>query len=292
MRKNISLVLGSGGARGLAHIGAIRSLQEQGYNIRYVSGSSIGALVGGIYAAGQLDEYSRWVQALRRTDIVQLLDFGWGGSGLFKGERIIAVLRELIGEHAIEELPIGYTAVATDLHRQREVWLNRGDLFAAIRASIAIPLVFAPATLNDRLLVDGGVVNPLPIAPTLNDETDLIVAIDVNGSDEGSRELIEESPRSNAPEGRDSMTRSITRFIENIWPSTEEQRQEHGMLDVAMEAMDVMQVAIARHNLSAYSPDVTVQIPRNVARFFEFDRANELIEFGYERTEAALKKLS
>ena len=140
MSKRVSLVLSSGGARGLAHIGAIRCLEEQGYEIGYVAGSSMGALVGGIYAAGKLDEYSTWVEALRRSDIVQLLDFGWGGAGLFKGDRIIAALRELIGEHQIEELPVGFTAVATDLQRKREVWLDKGSLFSAIRASIAVPL--------------------------------------------------------------------------------------------------------------------------------------------------------
>ena len=292
--KRISLVLSSGGARGLAHIGAIRCLTERGYEIRYISGSSMGALVGGVYATGKLDEYAAWVQALRRKDIVQLLDFGWGrGGGLFKGERIIDALRELLGDHLIEDLPIGFTAVATDLARKREVWLNKGPLFAAIRASIAVPLVFAPVIADSQLLIDGGVLNPLPIAPTLNDETDLIVAIDVNGIDDASmRRSASVNNKQNAnqdsPGPEDSVTRAISSFIENLWPKSEGGAQEHGMLDVALEAMDAMQVSIARHKLSAYSPDVTIQIPRNVAQFFEFDRAGELITTGAEKMNAAL----
>ena len=286
----ISLVLSSGGARGLAHIGAIRALVAADFDIQYVSGSSMGALVGGIYAAGRLDDYAEWARELDRTDMVQLLDIGWGAGGLFKGDRLIAALRELVGEHLIEEMAIGYTAVATDLHRQREVWINEGPLFAAIRASIAIPLVFAPVTMNNRLLIDGAVANPLPIAPTLNDATDLIVAIDVNGAEQRSPlRARDQEAEETEPEESSS---GFSAFIDKVWPIKAEARDEIGMLDVAMQAMDVMQTNIAGHKLSAYSPDVIVQVPRNTAQFFEFDRADEIITIGRERTEAALAGMS
>ncbi len=285
----ISLVLSSGGARGLAHIGAIRALVAAGFDIQYVSGSSMGALVGGIYAAGRLDDYAEWARSLDRTDMVQLLDIGWGVGGLFKGDRLIAALRELVGEHLIEEMAVGYTAVATDLHRQREIWINEGPLFAAIRASIAIPLVFAPVTMNNRLLIDGAVANPLPIAPTLNDATDLIVAIDVNGAEQRSPLRTFQEEEEAEPEESSS---GFSAFIDKVWPIKAEARDEIGMLDVAMQAMDVMQTNIAGHKLSAYSPDVIVQVPRNTAQFFEFDRAEELIAIGRERTEAALAGIS
>lgn len=297
----VSLVLSSGGARGLAHIGAIQCLQERGYEIRYISGSSIGALVGGIHAAGRLDDYAMWVKALRRKDIVQLLDFGWGrGGGLFKGERIMDVLRELVGEHAIEDLAIGFTAVATELGRKRETWFNKGPLFSAIRASIAIPLLFAPVKVGNQVYVDGAVLNPLPIAPTLNNETDLIVAVDVNGMDEVSipmrepKSPFQESQTDSAPEKNhdEGLAKSISSFIENIWPKNEVGSEEHGMLEIALEAMDAMQVSIARQQLSVYSPDLIVQIPRNVAQFFEFERAEELIDIGRERMDASLSALA
>jgi NTE family protein len=158
-QKHISLVLSSGGARGLVHIGAIKCLEDRGYQIDCIAGSSMGALVGGIHARGKLDVFAEWVCALTRNDVVRLLDIGWGRTGgLFKGERIIDVLKDLIGDAQIEDLPVAYTAVATEINRKREVWLDRGPLFEAIRASIAIPMVFAPIRRGQQVLVDGGVL--------------------------------------------------------------------------------------------------------------------------------------
>ena len=170
-------MLGGGGARGLAHIGAIRWLTENGYTIRSIAGSSMGALVGGIYAAGKLEAYADWVLALERIAVIRLLDLSFDRAGLFKGERIIGVLRELLGDHVIEELPISFTAVATDLESGKEVWLREGKLFDAIRASIATPLVFTPFVMRGRVLLEGSLVNPIPIAPTLNDDTDFTIAV-------------------------------------------------------------------------------------------------------------------
>ncbi len=150
----VSLVLGSGGARGLAHIGVIEWLEAQGFRIVSIAGASMGALIGGIYAAGKLDLYRDWVVELERMDVLRLLDLSFSSNGLIKGDRVIGVLRELIGECDIEGLPISFTAVATDLDRQREVWLNRGPLFDAIRASIAIPTVFTPVVREGRTLVE------------------------------------------------------------------------------------------------------------------------------------------
>ncbi|MEQ8693165.1 MAG: patatin-like phospholipase family protein [Pseudomonadales bacterium] len=297
-KPTVSLVLSSGGARGLFHIGAIKSLTERGYDVRYVSGSSMGALVGGIYAAGKLDEFAEWVSELRRGDIVKLLDFGWGANaGLFKGERIISFLQELVGEFDIEDLPIGYTAVAAELNRKREVWISSGSLFGAIRASIAIPLVLSPAVRGDQLLVDGAVLNPLPIAPALTQHNDLIVAIDVNGMDEhslnpqrpvaGSQSPIVEDSKEEIEE-QSSIRVALTNFMDDFFTSDEPDKIDHGMFDIATESMDAMQVTISRLKLSVYSPDLLVQVPRNVAHFFEFDRAKELIELGYQRMEEAL----
>ena len=176
----VSLVLGSGGARGYAHIGAIEELVAQGFDIRSVAGSSMGALVGGVYAAGKLDGYRDWVTPLQRFDVLRLLDWTFSGGGLIKGDRIIEKLRELIGEIRIEDLPISYTAVAVDLLAQREIWFSRGSLFDAIRASIAIPTVLRPHHYEGRTLVDGGLLNPVPITPTLRDLTDCTIAVDVN----------------------------------------------------------------------------------------------------------------
>jgi NTE family protein len=185
-KKTVSLVLGSGGARGLAHIGVIEVLEEKGFEIHSISGSSMGALIGGIYAAGKLQVYSDWVQSLERLDVIRLLDFSFGGAGLFKGRRIIGTLKEMIGDCNIEDLPIAFTAVATDLEAEKEVWLSRGPLFDAIWASIAFPTIFTPKVYQGRRMIDGGLINPIPIAPTLRDRTDLTIAVNLSGrSEEG-----------------------------------------------------------------------------------------------------------
>ena len=177
----VSLVLGSGGARGLAHIGVIKWLEQNGYKINSVAGSSMGALIGGMYAAGQLDTYANWVMALEKKDVIRLLDISFARKSLFKGDRIIEVLREMIGDYEIQNLPISYTAVATDMNSQQEVWLNSGSLFDAIRASIAIPTIFTPHHYMNKTLLDGSLVNPIPIAPTLQDNTDITIAVSLSG---------------------------------------------------------------------------------------------------------------
>ena len=301
--RHISLVLSSGGARGLVHVGAIKCLEEQGYEIRCVAGSSMGALIGGIYARGKLDVFTEWVRALTRNDVMRLVDIGWGfNGGLIKGARIIEVLKELIGDDLIEELPIEFTAVATDINRKREVWIDRGPLFEAIRASIAVPMVFTPVHRGRQILIDGGVLNPLPIAPTLKDHTAMTVAVDVNGIDErhlnarlpiDRTAVVAEMPAAlKDSETESSIRQAVADFIENLWPgddaSDAPEHPDRNMFDIALEAMDAMQVTISRLKSSVYTPDVLVQVPRNVAHFFEFERAGELIDLGYRLMEKEL----
>jgi NTE family protein len=281
--KTVSLVLGSGGARGLAHIGAIQWLTENGYDIRSIAGSSMGALVGGIYATSKLEVYAEWVLALERMQVLSLLDPTLGGAGLFKGERIMGVLRELIGDFAIETLPLSYTAVATDLLSGEEVWLREGKLFDAIRASIATPLVFTPFEHGGRKLLDGGLVNPVPIAPTLNDATDLTVVVDLSGPAESLP-----CPPASAPIPNGNTYRQRVRaFIDGLRARKTPAAPNHGLFDVAFASMEAMQNTIARLRLATYSPDVMVEIPRNACGFHEFWRAEELIALGRDRTARA-----
>jgi NTE family protein len=276
----VSLVLGSGGARGLAHVGVIQWLTRNGYDIRSIAGSSMGALVGGIYAAGQLEVYAEWVLALERMQVVRLLDPAFGRTGLFKGERIIGVLRELIGEFLIEDLPVAFTAVATDLGTGEEVWLREGKLFDAIRASIATPLVFTPFDYGGRKLLDGALVNPVPIAPTLNDTTELTVAVNLGGPIE-SRPA--PPPSASIPYGI-AYRQRIRAFVESLHLSGVPVAPVRGPFDIAFASMEAMQNTIARLKLAAYSPDITIEIPRNACGFYEFWRAEELIALGSERT--------
>jgi NTE family protein len=276
----------------MAHIGAIRCLTDHGYEISYISGCSIGALIGGIYAAGELDAYADWVSALQRRDVMRLLDWSFSRGALFRGERIIEVLEEMVGEHLIEELSIGFTAVATEINDKREIWLNKGPLFEAIRASIAMPLIFAPVELNGLLLVDGGLINPVPIAPTLNTDTSWTFAVDLNAHAERQEEHVKNDQNEESDDGfvRD-LRRRISTFVDDVIPKAEKLDSESpGAVDLALRSIDTMQTTISRFKMAAYSPKLTIEIPRNICSFLEFHRAAELIEFGYRRTEQALER--
>jgi len=181
----VALVLGSGGARGYAHIGVIQVLEERGYEIVAVSGTSMGALVGGLYAAGSLDAYTDWVTGLTQRDVLRLLDLSLKAPGAIRADKILARVSDLLAGVLIEELPIPFTAVATDLLARKEVWFQRGPVDAAIRASIALPSFITPVMLNGRLLADGGLMNPIPIAPTAASNADAVVAVSLAGEPGG-----------------------------------------------------------------------------------------------------------
>lgn len=183
-RKTVALTLGSGGARGYAHIGAIEVLQERGYDIIAISGCSMGALIGGVYAAGKMKDYKDWVTGLGQFDVLKLLDVTFNSAGAIRGEKVFSVVREMLGDTRIEDLSIPYTAVATDLLSHKEIWFQEGPVDQAIRASIAIPGLIAPMVLQGRVLVDGALLNPLPIIPTISSHADLIVAINLAGEDD------------------------------------------------------------------------------------------------------------
>lgn len=283
-------MLGSGGARGLAHIGVIHWLEEHDFHIQSVSGCSMGALIGGIYAAGMLDEYESWVRAIKKTDIVKLLDLSWGKSGLVKGDKIINTLTELVGDVVIEDLPVAFTAVATDILHGKEVWINSGSLFDAIRASISLPLFFTPFRFNGIDLIDGGVLNPVPIAPTFGDTTDLTIAVSLGGKAINKTEKIVEKDLSNENTG--PLTKQITAFVENLKsPAERNIKKDWGAYEIANQAFEAMQGTIARQKLAAYPAEHLIEIARNACRTLEFDRASEMIDLGYNRAQECLGNL-
>jgi NTE family protein len=287
--KTISLVLGSGGARGLAHIGIIKWLEEHDHQIVSISGSSIGALIGGVYAIGKLDEYEHWVRAISATDIVKLLDFSFSRDGFVRGERIIETLKDLIGDGLIEDLPIPFTAVASDVVREREVWLNSGSLFDAIRASISLPLFFEPAVVNGDKLLDGGILNPVPIAPTFNDDSDVTIAVNLGGKPDPDFKLPE---LSGEDADEDDFADKIADFIRGLDISKKVSATgKASMSNIAGRTFDAMQSAIARQQLAAYPPDIELLIPNNVCGTLEFDRAPQMIQLGYELAERKLARL-
>ena len=284
-RPTVALALGAGGAKGLAHIGAIEELEAQGFRIVAIAGCSMGALIGGIHAMGKLGVYRDWVSALARFDVLKLLDWTFSGGGFIKGERIMGTLRELIGDTLIEELPLAYTAVATDLEREREVWLTRGSLFDAIRASIAIPTVFRPYHLDGRILVDGALLNPLPVTPLIRETADYLMAVSVDGPAEHVDAAGVPPPEPADPAG---WRPRLGEFVSRLLPHGQAGPREPGAFELLNQSMDLMQANLSRLRLAAYAPDLLIQMPRNASTAYEFYRARELIELGRERARQAL----
>lgn len=311
--KRVALVLGSGGARGYAHIGAIQVLQERGYEVVAVASTSMGALVGGLLAADRLDTYTDWVTGLSQRDVIRLLDPALPGPGAIRLDRVLARMSEILGGALIEDLPIPFTAVATDIGARREVWFQSGPLDVAIRASVAIPGVITPIMVNGRLLVDGAVLNPVPVEPVIGVDADFTMAIDLSGRrDRNFTTPAKETSAERPPnEWLDRFLKSAAGVWENDFvasilshfggrngdepepapePSFEPAPPGLGITDVTAMALDTMGSLITRYRLAAMPPDVVVAVPGDAAKSLDFHRATELIQLGRELTEDALDK--
>ena len=251
-------MLAGGGARGVAHIGAIEELERQGFEIAAVAGTSMGALVGGVYASGRLTEFKEWMCTLDKYKVFGLVDFTLSSVGLVKGDRVIKAMQELVPDVRIEQMPVPFAAVAADLLTGREVVLDRGGLYEPIRASISIPSVFRPVHRDGMVLVDGGTVNPLPLNRVRREEGDLLVAVDVS-----------------APFGADPTTRANASL---------------NYYKVLIASSQIMQQHITQLMCRLYRPDVLVQMPADSYGMFEFYRSAELIEAGRAATRAALAR--
>ena len=300
MSISVRLVLGSGGARGLAHIGVIRELERQDFEITEIVGCSMGALVGGFHCAGKLDAYEDWVCNLSEWDVLRFLDISLTNrDGLMKGDLIIDTLRELVGDVNIEDLPIPFTAVATDIVNRQEVWLDSGKLFDAIRASIAVPGVFTPKKINGRLLVDGGLLNPLPGVPHGADDVALTIAVSLSGRD------VQDPLGPNPPElplsTIDQYRNKIDGFldkaqdmlgIERAVEEGEDDERELSLTGVMLGMFDTMQTQIARYRLASYPPDILIEIPGNVSQTHEYFKAPALIYAGKHWAADALHRQS
>jgi NTE family protein len=264
-------------------------LEEHGYAIRSITGSSMGSLVGGIHAAGRLDSYANWVRAISRADVVRLLDFSFERSGLIKGQRIIGLLRDLVGESDIESLPRAFAAVATDVEAGEEVWFTRGPLFDAIRASIAMPTFFTPHKLGGRLLLDGGITNPLPVASPVRADTDFCVAVSLHGHARQPSGVAASTPIPTQDQ-LNGYRMAIVKFMRGIHTTdTHALPGDWGLLDVVNRSIEALQGTLTRLRLATQPPDVLVEIPRNACGAFEFYRADELIALGRREVAAAMR---
>jgi NTE family protein len=285
--KKVRLVLGSGGARGMAHIGVIEELEKSGFEIVEVVGCSMGAVVGGIYCAGYLTEYKHWLIKLSRLDVFRLLDFTLSAQGFVKGERVFKAMEEFIGDHAIENFKIPFAAVATDITHEKEIHYRTGSLFKALRASIAIPTILTPVRAGKATLVDGGVLNPLPINLIHKEHGDYVVAVNLNANlpSSPSNVLEENQERAAYLKMLDALKTYLPRF-DNSGDTTAESL---GLFDLLNKSYDMTQDRLTEMMIEIHKPDLVVNISRNACGVFEFYRANEIIDVGRQAFHTAYK---
>jgi NTE family protein len=282
-KPRVALALGSGSARGWAHIGVIRALEEAGVRPDIVCGTSIGALVGAAYAVGELDRLEQWVLRLAVKDFVGFMDVSFSG-GLFKGERLMDFFRQRLVDLPIEQLALPFAAVATALHNGAEIWLRRGSTLDAVRASIALPGLFAPVLSEGMILVDGGLVNPVPVSLARAMGADVVIAVDL-GSDILGRHLRAHLQH----ESSSSLREWIHKLQENVGlPNAEhcsDERMMPNILEVLASSVNIMQVRIARSRMAGEPPDFIVTPRLAHLRLLDFHRGSEAIEEGRRAVE-------
>ncbi len=290
-KPRVGLALGSGSARGWAHVGVIRALEQAGIRPDLVCGTSIGALVGAIYAAGELERFEQWLLGLGIADVLSFVDVGLSG-GMIKGERLMEFFRSKFVDRPLEDLPKPFAAVATALHTGREVWLREGSTIDAVRASIALPALFAPVIHEGRLLVDGGLVNPVPVSLARAMGADIVIAVDLSADILGRH--LREPPE---PEGAAAEVSEWRRILQENLGTLLPTRPDDGsklpsMLDVLASSINIMQVHISRSRMAGEPPDVILAPRLAHLGLLDFHRAEVAIEEGKRAVEAALPSLS
>ncbi len=289
----VHLVLGSGGARGLCHIGVIRYLEANGYEISEITGCSMGALIGGIYAAGKLDDYQQWITNISQLDAIKYLDLSLNlKSGFIKGDRLMQQLGNWIEDCDIQTLPLAFTAVSADLKSQSEVWINQGPLLEAIRASISVPGIFTPVIKNNKILVDGGILNPLPIPPKSLEKDQITIAVSLSGrrinEPLGDSQALEtdssQQDKDTPPKHQSKLTSAWQKLNALLQSEDSESRtineNELSISEVMMSMFNTMQDTLTRYQIAGTPPDILIEIPTNICNSQDFHRANELIPAG------------
>jgi len=288
---HIGIALGSGSARGWAHIGIIKGLQEMGIEPDIVSGCSAGALVGGAYAAGYLDDLDRWARRLSRKDVVSFFDISLMSGGVIAGERLVNFFAEHVGDLSIESLPRRFAAVATDLTTGSEIWFKSGSLVNAVRASISLPGVFTPFQMDDKWLVDGGIVNPVPVSLCRAMGADVVIAVNLNSGLVGRHFLVQQAkpviPQKEAFEGesfgdfanriKQSFRNSVDTILSQIWHGD---NKKPGLFDVMAGTINIMQDRITRNRMAGDPPDIVLTPRLQQLGLLEFHRASDAVREG------------
>lgn len=283
-KKNIALVLSSGGARGFAHIGVINELLRQGYSITSIAGTSMGALVGAMFATGQLKQFEKWVSSLDVMEVLKLTDISISNKGLVKGNRIIKKLKELVPDRNIEDLPIPFCAVATDIINGTELVFTEGNLYDAIRASISIPTVFQPFKISDSYYVDGGVLNPVPINRVKRREKDMLVVVDVNAQIPAEKK--EKTNKKQIDNKYLKQLKSMQDKLSNIIPKNK--KDDIGLFNLTTRSISLMLHQISVLTIEKDKPDMLISISKDSYGTFDFYKAEEIIKEGERATQKAM----
>lgn len=292
-KKTVSLVLSSGGARGLAHVGVIEELERRGYQIGEIAGCSAGALVGGMFSAGRMLEFKDWICNLDRIDVFSLMDFTFSSRGFIKGEKVYNALKKVVPDCQIEDLPIPFSCNAVEVHTGKEYVFRKGSLYKAIRASGSIPSVFLPAKIEKNHFIDGGVLNPVPISLLSDPEKTLVVVVDVNGlenefipppkKDESGKQFI------SLPSWLKDYQSKMGQFFPDEKKS--DSKTSYSSLDLVTRSFDLLQDRFCELLLEKYPVDVKIKISRKQAGTLEFHRSAEMIEIGRLKAKEALDQL-
>ncbi len=297
MKRLVSLVLSGGGARGIAHIGAIEELERRGYEIASVAGTSMGALVGGVYADGAMDAFRDWMLSLDRRKILNLVDFTVSRVGLVKGDRVFNKMKDFIPDSMIEDLDIPYAAVAVDLINNKEVVFREGSLFDAIRASVSIPSVLTPVKTKDGLLIDGGVMNNIPVEHVSRVPDDLLVVVNVNASIPVAMPQISREEDEKQKRAYQKKIEEFQAHLQKILPHgfAEKHARSHeermGYFNLIDRTVSLMTNHMAQMSLKYYPPDVLIEISRDACGTLDFFKAGEMLDMGRAATVEALDKL-
>jgi len=285
MQQSVSLVLSSGGARGIAHIGVIEELERQGFEIKSIVGSSIGALVGGIYASGNLKVYRDWMCNLDKKAVFNLVDFTLSTNGLVKGNKVIKELKKIVPDLNIEDLPISYTAVATDIKHKKEVVFEEGSLYEAIRASISVPTVFKPYMFDGKVLIDGGVLNPIPINRVKRSNNDLLIAVDVNSPILSEKQVADKKLSTEEEVELNYFSFLMKKGFQFLPKLPAKQLNYYSLLS---QTASLMIQQISAMSIEMYQPDILIKIPMNSYGPFHFYKSEEIITAGELATRSAL----
>ncbi len=278
VKKKVSLVLSGGGARGIAHIGVIEELEKQGFEIKSISGTSIGAVVGGVYAMGKMEEYKKWLYTLDYLKLFNLLDFTFSKQGLIKGDKFFEIVNESIPDMNIEDLRINYTATATDITNNREFVFTEGSVYDAVRASVSFPTVFTPVEKGDMVLIDGGIVNNVPISNLRRIKDDILVVVDVNA----------DVPMCKLSLSKNEEKQKKSVYLESLNKIKKKLKKKRfrsksgklGYFKLLNRILTIMRYQNSKMIIDKYSPDLLINISRNSCDTFELYKAEELVEIG------------